>query len=384
MGLLLTLASIPLSFQIRILNSTVYSCDLVFIPMVLGSLVHISINRLFPLKKGSLFLFFAVFLLAILPSVMNARDLFRFAGYFYIWAQIPIAYFISTVIIKNNRQLNIIFYTILTTIIAFSVFFIFYFIQKGPFGIGAINTSYFFHHNIIATYIGIVLPLFMGLIFLKTKTAQRIIWLIAMAISMIAMIFTTSHWGSLSAFFAILLFLIFYAEDKDMFFSKQILFFSIIICTAVFAYMYFLNCTLYNSIFALRPETDSLGGRVSQYKCAIFWFTKHPIIGVGLGNFLTYTGHIHAHNMFLQILTETGLIGMVGFSFMLWGVIKYLCKILKESKNRYITKTVIISLICFFLINMLDFTLGHGIGIMVGLMLAIVDLLHSHPEWEIG
>jgi O-antigen ligase len=54
-------------------------------------------------------------------------------------------------------------------------------------------------------------------------------------------------------------------------------------------------------------------------------FLDHPILGVGVGNFIVHSVHYsgvlppsYAHNMFLHVAAETGVLGIFFFVALLW------------------------------------------------------------------
>lgn len=81
--------------------------------------------------------------------------------------------------------------------------------------------------------------------------------------------------------------------------------------------------------------------------------TAHPFVGVGLGNFnLNQTRY--AHNSYLQIWAEIGLLGIVSF---LWLVITVLKCGLKSLKNDRIRIAGLLSANIIFLAhNFIDFS----------------------------
>lgn len=64
-------------------------------------------------------------------------------------------------------------------------------------------------------------------------------------------------------------------------------------------------------------EVSALGdlnGRALLWGNALKTFFKHPIIGIGWKNFATLAGNgNHAHNIYLQLLSETGIVGFILF-----------------------------------------------------------------------
>lgn len=108
-------------------------------------------------------------------------------------------------------------------------------------------------------------------------------------------------------------------------------------------------------------------GRIRVWQSAINMFGDHPLTGVGLNNFgepyrnsyLTQgstESHLeHAHNLFLQQLAETGIIGCVGFCFVLFVQLGYLYKKMLISKNRpWLICGFAVFLVAFFH-SMVDF-----------------------------
>lgn len=101
---------------------------------------------------------------------------------------------------------------------------------------------------------------------------------------------------------------------------------NIVILTAVLfsvGYYLFINYTEFrsiNSMVALLTDTDeyvegvgsgSVGSRLFFYDASFRTFVDNPLFGVGLGNWneSILTSHRYPHNIFLEILSETGIIG---------------------------------------------------------------------------
>lgn len=133
-GLLLVIFSIPLPFQKTIYLSTIYPCDLIFGLIFSAWLAYtIIIGGLDGLEGKKVFLFFLPFMAAGAISIINAKDLFRFAGYMYLWSQMPLAYIMAVNIIKNKKYLNMVLYSILAVTALFSLFYIFDYSRYGHF-----------------------------------------------------------------------------------------------------------------------------------------------------------------------------------------------------------------------------------------------------------
>ena len=82
----------------------------------------------------------------------------------------------------------------------------------------------------------------------------------------------------------------------------------------------------------------TLSGRTNLYKLAIDHFLSHPIMGIGWGKYRESTqGYLNStvltyetHNVYLQLLSETGIIGISSF---LWAVFSTLFRTIKKYKK---------------------------------------------------
>lgn len=67
----------------------------------------------------------------------------------------------------------------------------------------------------------------------------------------------------------------------------------------------------------------SIGVRISVIHEALYYFSKEPIIGHGFGSFpeLTKSHLSYPHNVFIEVLVETGIFGLILFVFVLLALI---------------------------------------------------------------
>ena len=94
-------------------------------------------------------------------------------------------------------------------------------------------------------------------------------------------------------------------------------------------------------------EEDTLSGRTLLYALAMRLFGRSPVLGIGWGNFRAYTQGIfsmssgstyEAHNVYLQMLCETGVVGASVFiitvlATLFYGIRKYRSKIAEEQRD---------------------------------------------------
>lgn len=98
------------------------------------------------------------------------------------------------------------------------------------------------------------------------------------------------------------------------------------------------------------PDKESVGSlqaRAETLKSGIKIFSENPILGVGVHSFGIAEGATHggvgkwnaAHNMFLQIASETGILGLIGFIGCIISSLKVLTNISKDAGTTFQIKT---------------------------------------------
>ncbi|WP_026735472.1 O-antigen ligase family protein [Fischerella sp. PCC 9605] len=147
--------------------------------------------------------------------------------------------------------------------------------------------GYFNNPNVLATYLILLIPIVASLI----KHPHAPTWMIGLlvALASVALLLTFSR----SSIIALLLALGVTLTRKKPF---VFIFFAILVAA-----------TLLNPLSIGRLATGY--ARFSAWSIAIEMILQKPLFGVGLGNFRTYAVNFwHAHNLFLHIAAEAGLI----------------------------------------------------------------------------
>ncbi|MEK6732830.1 MAG: O-antigen ligase family protein, partial [Candidatus Omnitrophota bacterium] len=101
---------------------------------------------------------------------------------------------------------------------------------------------------------------------------------------------------------------------------------------------------------------NSITQRMNYWRTAIGVIKDHPFLGVGPGNFqevfLKYkiglsTNTRYAHNIFLHMWAEAGILGFAGVCFFLFSLLQ---KGLKNNKQKFIFLAIVV----FILHNLID------------------------------
>lgn len=249
------------------------------------------------------------------------------------------AFFIIIYANDKNKE------NILITLLIFG-FLISLFTFKGSF----VSNKYLaLNINIVAGFLLLVYPLCFGFIE-KNKFPYLFMFLAFVIFAAIAV--TKSRSVILSAY-AVTFFYFFLFKKNTAF---KILFFLIT------------SALLTGLIFAFNYKTDwsSISDRLIWWKAAISMFKDYPISGVGFGNYsalcLTYRPEMSlntmfTHNSFLQILAETGVVGIIAFIAAAYAVKRNVFINRENGVYDPYTKASLISLSAFLIVNIVDYSL---------------------------
>lgn len=83
---------------------------------------------------------------------------------------------------------------------------------------------------------------------------------------------------------------------------------------------------------SLRIARESSSGRIDLWVNGLMCWAKNPIVGCGFYQ-LEQFSHLpaHPHNIFIQVLTETGLIGLGFLAFMIFNIVRHISWNIKQN-----------------------------------------------------
>jgi len=285
----------------------------------------------------------------------------------------PLLYFVITNNINDERQINRILDISLLIGALFGIYGILQY--KGiDFSFWARNIGrqqvfgLFGNVNYFAEYLIVPLPIAVSLFFAsknKMKKLLLLIGILAMASSLILTFARGSYLGfSVSLIFMFLLFLI--SRGKNFIKDNKKFFIIILIVVIIITFLFIVPTPLNKSSTAISKiksrisitqltQDFSIKRRIATWKFTVLMIKDHPLLGSGIGtykyNTLKYQAEFFAqgenrslypygfadkaHNEYLQLWAELGIIGLGIFA---WLIISYFncgLKILRKLKDEY-------------------------------------------------
>jgi putative inorganic carbon (hco3(-)) transporter len=145
--------------------------------------------------------------------------------------------------------------------------------------------------------------------------------------------------------------------------QKHTLFISILIAALALGFIFQANSQKFSNLFS---ERSSLSSRIMIWDASMLMIKQHPFVGIGPGNFQVsylslqkyFSPYLQwavpePHNILLAFWTQAGLLGLVGFLFLLCYILKILLGVLRNYKKN---AALAASIFGFFI-----YTLLHGL-----------------------
>jgi Lipid A core - O-antigen ligase and related enzymes len=203
----------------------------------------------------------------------------------------------------------------------------------------------FVHPNSYAFYLLIIV---VTIFIYNQKYERNKFFYLLGAVALLELYFTYTR----SAWLGMALIVVSYVFLSDISFNKKISFGIFLIILSI--PIYNLTYHRFANIFSGSMEESSLATRLYIWKGMFSVFKERPIIGYGIGSFKYYSNivlnwRIEAHNDYLRLLFETGVIGLLTYMSIQFKVLK---NILKYKIDGY--KVVSILICTFYLLSLSD------------------------------
>mgnify|MGYP000895446580 CR=1 FL=1 len=196
--------------------------------------------------------------------------------------------------------------------------------------------------NQAARYFVIALVFFYYLRIKTNSSFNKLLYLVGILVTFIGVFFTVSRSGILLLFGAFGLILIFQPRVKN----KVGLVILLVVGLIVLSFFSDSIFRIIRDIFpAIQEGTDTVGLRYNLWKAGWRMWLDHPFNGVGIGqynqNLRRYMinmvgptrGSLSSHNTYVQVLSETGIVGFTLFMGMLINAFKHLWPSASRSLN---------------------------------------------------
>ncbi|HEY6270585.1 MAG TPA: O-antigen ligase family protein [Terriglobales bacterium] len=283
------------------------------------------------LKKGVL-VFAGVATLSLLISSVPAnadayRSLVRLFSYLAI-------FFAIAGWVENRRQLTAIIQTMLLSTIGVALFGFYQVYEKGytdlyfhlyPLQEDALEpwtgriTSLLFHFNSLAGYLNLVLPFAVAAMVLAKTRVLRVLAMVCQSAGLAALYLTASR-GGLIAYGGMLFVTFFFLVPKRAAFGK-------ILISLLLAASLVLSMQESGTLGRVQEVDDfTQTTRLALWTAAGMMFLGHPVLGVGFGDYRSLyndylpgvrPNELDAHNLYLQLLAETGVVGFLIFCLLM-------------------------------------------------------------------
>jgi len=257
------------------------------------------------------------------------------------------------------------------------------------------------NRNITAASIVLKMPLVLIYIYRLNKKYLKFLLVLLLTIALTNLFFLSSRAALLSLSLSLIFFyshtILQFISDKSLkLFFKRTFLISVVILAS---YSYFNSNIVDNDRSSIQSRVSSISStdesatqRLRFYKQAIDYFISNPVNPVGLGNWKLYSIKLDkdrinsyivpyvVHNDFLEILTETSLIGFLLYSGF-FAVFIYMIYGLYLKQKKFSDKTEIMllgmSLICYLVDANLNFPLYRPL-MQVNLLLIITIIMHFY------
>ncbi len=174
-------------------------------------------------------------------------------------------------------------------------------------------TAFFPDPHMFAFYMGMAAPLAFGLFYRETFPRKKLLFMIIFVLVLSADLLSFSRGGYLGLFCGgIFLFGVSLARGK----KTSIIFLLGAVPFVLFPILFFDNPVKSRFISSFSLEDGSNQGRLDLWRQASEDIAEQPWLGYGVGNYplkanprAAYREPIYTHNMFLDIASETGVIG---------------------------------------------------------------------------
>lgn len=273
--------------------------------------------------------------LIINTESINSLSIIRIFYYLEIFTYI---YLIISNSFKKSHIKKILKFNVNSSIIIACVL-IFCFFYFGDIGKNSVKNIFgnYIEENYTAALLSFNSILLLYIVEFEDKNIVKLKYYLGLLI----LLYATFLSGSRASFFAIAISSLYFLVKKYIFTKSAITIKNIILIVILFSLLMMIIVNLqnilpefiYNRFFNKSLNDYSNQTRLTYWKSGVIGFLKQPLLGYGVGNYsyfipdmLKLNKTVMAHNTYLDILLDVGIIGFSFYLYLVFSNIKYILK----------------------------------------------------------
>ncbi len=332
---------------------------MIIVGLLLISFISLMLNTAFAenfkFRKTNMDIYLILFAFVIFMSGVTSFDPASSINIALVYLVFISSYFVYTNSITSKKELYVAMIMLITSGTLVSLYGIYQYlfgfaegsvwIDTGMFeDISTRVVSTFENPNVLGEYLLLIIPIILAFLFSSKKCLAKLSLLSVLAISVLCMVFTFSRgcWIGLIIAFIIL----------SIFYDRRFLWAGIIL--VLFAPVYLPESVIQRFLSVGDTADTSTSYRVYIWFGTIDMLKDYWLTGIGLGEgafniiypHYSYSAIVapHSHNLYLQIIAENGIVGMIVFVTIIFMFYKNAISSLKGIKKGFL-KTALLCLV---------------------------------------
>lgn len=365
---------IPFGVTFQLGNFEFSTVQFLLLAMIIFSVLKVCAGSLV-FQRTSLHLWLGLFVMIFFISLVSTPSLFESTKELFRWIPFLFSFFFASQVFDSESEIKSMAWWIMgllvaQLLIAFSLF------PLGPMSVFGRLKGTMGNPNTLAIYLVLNLGLVTSLWLSPISESKRRWALLAVSITLVALVFTHTRGAWVGAFFSIFALLLLKDREER---KRVIRFLVVLLIVAVLAAAVFSPNT---QILKHTKGSIAVAGEAKEYDTAFVRLLEafivldiiknHPILGSGLGSFrmllerellglpeiIDFTAD--SFNVYLQLWLELGLLGLGVFLAMVFIILKRGSQLVKHYNNDPELQAIIVGILA----NMIGF-LMHGFADMV-------------------
>jgi O-antigen ligase len=341
------------------------------------------------------------FLAAIMLSATQASDLKASAPEILKWIEMAVVYFAASQFIRDRTTLRWIVIALIAAGVSEALLgYAQFLLQLGPAAFGAHRPFFrsygtFDQPNPYAGFLNMALPMAISLTALGTGKIERRLAAVSAILIATALLASQSRGGLIAGLVACAVVLGFLSRTAREAIRFGIV--AILLGGLAAAYNLIPSGPVDRALSAVGLGNVSFGHvtnanfsaveRAAHWLAGVRMFASHPLLGVGIGNYSAaypryhprgwYASLDHAHNYYINIAAEAGVVGLLAYTFLIGTALWYCFAALRQVTSRFYVAVllgVLGALAATAFHNLFDVLYVHGMAALMGLLVALVPV----------